>query len=137
MKYSFWYMIKCYSKFGNGELLEYLKWDDLTFEMMTKWKWYFEYRAALLKVKYPKSYIEIQQDKKEINESSSSQLQGYRRKKEITELKRKISLYKGAVIKYEKEQEMKLIKDYYNQKYINTIEKIKELERELILIKDK
>ena len=31
----------------------------MTFQFYCRWKWYFEYRAALLKVKYPKANVEI------------------------------------------------------------------------------
>ncbi len=31
---------------------------DMTFEFFMKWKWYFEYRAALLRVKEPRAYVE-------------------------------------------------------------------------------
>lgn len=31
---------------------------DMTFEFFMKWKWYFEYRAALLRVKEPRAFVE-------------------------------------------------------------------------------
>ncbi len=31
---------------------------DMTFDFFMKWKWFFEYRAALLRVKEPRAYIE-------------------------------------------------------------------------------
>ena len=34
---------------------------DMTIEFYYRWKWYFEYRAALLRVKYPKSFISLTQ----------------------------------------------------------------------------
>lgn len=36
-----------------------LIWDDMPFEMLKRWKWYFEYRAALLKVQYPRIRVEL------------------------------------------------------------------------------
>lgn len=33
--------------------------DELSFELFQKWKWYFEYRAALLRVQNPKCCIEL------------------------------------------------------------------------------
>ena len=32
---------------------------DMTYAFFMKWKWYFEYRAALLKVKNPKTPVEL------------------------------------------------------------------------------
>jgi hypothetical protein len=34
-------------------------WEGLTLQMVLKWKWYFEYRQALLKVKHPKQKVEL------------------------------------------------------------------------------
>lgn len=33
--------------------------NDMRVEFFIRWKWYFEYRAALLRVKYPKAFIEF------------------------------------------------------------------------------
>lgn len=41
------------------ECLEILEWTGLSNEMLIKWRWYFEYRQALLKVKYPKLKVEM------------------------------------------------------------------------------
>lgn len=41
----------------NGDVVEHLYWDNMLFEQVTKWSWYFNYRAALLQVKYPKSIV--------------------------------------------------------------------------------
>ena len=35
--------------------------NDMTVPFYQKWRWYFEYRAALLRVKYPKSFIGYEQ----------------------------------------------------------------------------
>lgn len=35
-------------------LVDYMEWQDLYFHTLANWRWYFDYRAALLKVKYPK-----------------------------------------------------------------------------------
>ena len=34
--------------------------NEMTVEFYQKWKWYFEYRAALLRVKFPKAYIKLE-----------------------------------------------------------------------------
>lgn len=55
----FWVVIKVKTKRGNGDLVEYLKWGGLRFDLRNKYDWYFKYRAALLQVKYPKYYVEF------------------------------------------------------------------------------
>lgn len=34
--------------------------NEMRVEFYQKWKWYFEYRAALLRVKFPKAYIKLE-----------------------------------------------------------------------------
>lgn len=50
------------SKFSHGgdDKLLY-KNKGFTLEQFVKWKWYFEYRAALYKIQNPKLHIEVQQ----------------------------------------------------------------------------
>ena len=33
--------------------------NEMRVEFFQKWKWYFEYRAALLKVKFPRAYVKL------------------------------------------------------------------------------
>lgn len=35
--------------------------NDMTVQFYHRWKWYFDYRAALLKVKHPKSFVSLYQ----------------------------------------------------------------------------
>ncbi len=32
---------------------------NMSFQLFIKWKWYFEYRKALLIVKYPRAFVEM------------------------------------------------------------------------------
>ena len=34
--------------------------NEMRVDFFVRWKWYFEYRAALLRVKYPKGYIKLE-----------------------------------------------------------------------------
>ena len=34
--------------------------NEMRVDFFQRWKWYFEYRAALLRVKYPKGYIKLE-----------------------------------------------------------------------------
>ena len=51
-----------FSKSGSQALREtaYFR-DDMTVQFYSRWRWYFEYRAALLKVEYPKSFVQLNQ----------------------------------------------------------------------------
>lgn len=51
-----------FSKSGSRALCEtaYFR-DDMSVQFYDRWRWYFEYRAALLKVKHPKSYVQLNQ----------------------------------------------------------------------------
>lgn len=54
-----WFVIKVYDKRGgNGTLVEFLKWENMRFDIRLKYDWYFKYRAALLQVKYPKYHVD-------------------------------------------------------------------------------
>lgn len=55
---NYWVVIKVRKKLG-GEQVEFLKWNDLRYELRLKYDWYFKYRAALLQVKYPKYHVEL------------------------------------------------------------------------------
>ena len=54
-----WVVIKVKTRFGNGDLVELLKWDGLRFELRMKYDWYFKYRAALCQVRHPKYEVEL------------------------------------------------------------------------------
>jgi len=41
------------------EFIEKYEWRELSPGMLVKWRWYFDYRQALLKVKYPKKKVRM------------------------------------------------------------------------------
>ena len=41
-----------------SDVIEFLIWKNMDFKLVFKWDWYFQYRAALLQVKYPKYRVE-------------------------------------------------------------------------------
>ncbi len=53
----YYYSIQTFNRSNSG-VNESLYWDGMSLETLTKWTWYFEYRAALLKVKYPRIKVE-------------------------------------------------------------------------------
>lgn len=131
MNYLFWYKILVFTKPG-GDLVEHKLWKDLRFDIRMKYNWYFKYRAALLRVKYPKFYIDQRWGKEEINEMSPKQQIEYRDKRRKIAVKRKITRFRNAITVYETEEKLKLIPDFNNPKYLRTIEKLKEYENELL-----
>lgn len=41
-----------------AEHVEKIVWRGMSFQHMQRWEWYFRYREALLRVRYPRHYIE-------------------------------------------------------------------------------
>lgn len=91
---SFYWIITVNTKFGNGERVEFLKWEDYSFEQFSRWKWYFKYRAALLQVQYPKYHVESSWGKKESEGRTKEDILKSRirsKKAKITEFTRKLN----------------------------------------------
>lgn len=36
-----------------------LAWGNMTLKQMLKWRWYFEYRACLIQVRYPRAWVRL------------------------------------------------------------------------------
>jgi hypothetical protein len=130
--YSHWVKIIVYVKNPASEVIESLFWNNLSFGCRTKWDWYFDYRYALLRIKYPKAYIEKRWGHTEITNESSDELIYRKNVARRTTLRRKVTQFKNAIYKYEEEEKMKLIPDLTNPRYLRTVEKLKEYETELI-----
>lgn len=56
---SFLYKYIIEVKENHYDVLESMYWSNMPFNLYYKYMWYFDYRAALLKVKYPKLNIKI------------------------------------------------------------------------------
>lgn len=54
-----YFNIRVYENPGRN-VIEFLSWNNLKWELRLKYDWYFKYRAALLQVKYPKLTVECQ-----------------------------------------------------------------------------
>lgn len=130
MNYLFWYKITVQKKQGE-DVIDYLVWDNLRFDVRNKWTWYFEYRSALLKVKYPKYLVKQSWGRIEVTELSTDEQKALKNKSRSIWLKGRITTFRRAIEKYECEEKQKLIPDWENKKYIRTKEKLKEFETEL------
>lgn len=53
-----WVAINARTKMG-GDMIEHLRWDNMSFDVRCKWDWYFKYRAALIQVKHPRAHVEF------------------------------------------------------------------------------
>lgn len=49
----FWVTVTALNK-DTRDIVAFLKWDELPWEVRKKWDWYFKYRTALLQVKHPR-----------------------------------------------------------------------------------
>lgn len=79
------------------DTIEKVVWDGLPNDLMIRWRWYFEYRQALLKVKYPRKKVELihfryQPETQTEKEQAATRLKNLisARKRKITEVSRKI-----------------------------------------------
>ena len=64
----YWCKIRVFDERGRAYGVKECKvWDDLQFNLLCKYRWYFDYRSALLKVQNPKCKVEIITGSKEPN----------------------------------------------------------------------
>lgn len=91
-----YHIIKVYS-LKYRDIIECLQWEDLPTKVAIKWRWYFEYRAALLKVKYPRHQVELYSG---TMEPSKVQLERIKRNQEIAR-KGRITKLKNKIVKIE------------------------------------
>lgn len=95
---SYYFVIRVQTKMG-GDLVEFLKWSDLRFELRMKYDWYFKYRAALLQVKYPKYEVNTFWGQEKPSERTFGQIMDARirsKKSKICEYKNKLEKAKAS-----------------------------------------
>ncbi len=125
--YKWGYYIKVYdNRYPSGNVIKFIKWENLSFELFCKYKWYFEYRYALLRVEHPRVLIVHQQFKRELNEKEKTDFL----KNRIIGKKRTITKYKNKLAIYEKNwNSLFPIND--DELYQKALQKIARLETEL------
>lgn len=87
-----WVAISARTKMG-GDMIEHLRWDNMSFDVRCKWDWYFKYRAALIQVKYPRADVQCIEghDAATVNILENIKSNQIRAKKgKISEIKNKI-----------------------------------------------
>lgn len=124
------YYIHVYdSRYPTGQVIEVVKWENLSFELFCKYKWYFEYRYALLRIKYPRNLIRHDQFKRDLNEVEKVDVL----KNKIIGKKRTITKYKNKLAVYvQKWNSLFPVSD--DEPYKKAVEKIQRLEDELNIL---
>lgn len=111
------------------DIVEFLSWSGLRWELRLKYDWYFKYRSALLQVKYPKFEVQtfwghVPANDKTLEEVRQSKIRA--KKSKITEYKNKLEKAKANWSSL-----FPIEDDIF---YKKAVEKIKRLENELRLI---
>jgi len=123
--YTHYYIITVRPRIG-AEVVEHLKWEDLPWEVRLKWGWYFDYRAALLKIKYPRFRVDSSWGPMPPSPKSAEQI----RKNKITALKGKITEIENKLALAEKHwNDLFPIQDYPD--YQKALQKLNSTKFEL------
>jgi hypothetical protein len=119
-----WFNVKVIN--NRREIVEFLSWSGLKWELRLKWDWYFKYRAALLQVKYPKFEVQTYWG----NEPATGKTLEEIRQGKIRAKKSKITEYKNKLKKAELNWSS-LFPIEEDIDYKRAVEKINRLEFEL------
>lgn len=120
-----WVIIKVHTKQG-GNLLQLHRWEDLRFELRTKYDWYFRYRAALAQVQHPRAYVDFRWGLSPASPKTEVQIL----KNRIRAKRAKITGYKNKLQRIAAEWDS-IFPIEEDMPYQRTVCKINELEREL------
>lgn len=134
----YFFEVTVYTKKFGGVFIEKKYWSGYNIEWFQKWNWYFKYCAALLQIKYPKYDVDIKwgAKKPELVEDFNI-LKQRKAKQDITTCKRMITKYEKAISQYKEIEQLKLIPDWENPKYLKaltTLDKYKHRLAELIKV---
>lgn len=109
------------------ETIERISWRDLSLAQLTKWRWYFQYRAALLRVKYPRFHHELNEFRYQAEGPKLEQILRQR----VATKKRMLSQFRNKIASARSEwPEMFPIEDHPH--YARIIEKERQYEEELL-----
>ena len=125
--YLFYHRIQVHEGEHHGyDIIETLIWKELPWTLMCKYKWYFEYRAALLKVKYPK--YKVNHDWGKYKKDGKSKLQHLKSKESAA--RGQVTKIKNDLSKAEKNWN-KLFPITDNIMYRKKVEKLKDKQVQL------
>lgn len=134
MQKLFGHIIKVYAgKYPNSDIIEVYKWQGYKFEQFIKWQWYFEYRAALLRVKYPKNHIYSMQFDEPLTKKTSLEILN----SNISSQRGQVTKIKNAIYDFQKNWD-ELFPIESHPLYTKALKKLNEAENKLeSLIKQK
>jgi hypothetical protein len=133
-----WYNIRVIN--AKREKVDFLSWSGLRWELRLKYDWYFQYRAALLQVKYPRYEVQTIWGKEPATGKTLEEIRKGKissKKAQITKAKNNLSGYLGEFEHYKKSYiEIFPIEDQLKyQEFLPNIillkDKVKRLEFEL------
>jgi len=114
-------------KGGLSESLAFHKWEGYTLQQLTKWDWYFRYRAALYQIKYPKADVQLNTFK---YEADGEKLDRALRNRWIAK-KRKITEWTNKIARAEESYD-ELFPIEEHQVYITAVAKLTRLQKEFV-----
>lgn len=132
------YTIYLYTKKFGGKFVKKLRWEGYTLEWSVKWRWYFEYRAALLKVQNPRYTVEqswgtfVPKVVQDIRVVEIKKL-----KKDITTAKRMRTKFFNAIKKYKIQELKTLIPNWENPDYLKANMKFSFYDNKLLELQEK
>lgn len=98
MEKLFGFIIKVHAgEYPNSDIIKVHRWNGYKFNQFIKWKWYFEYRTALLRVKYPKNHIDARQFDEPLTPKTKKEILSSK----ISAQKGQVTKIKNALLKYE------------------------------------
>ncbi|ODS87284.1 MAG: hypothetical protein ABS44_11755 [Chryseobacterium sp. SCN 40-13] len=109
--------------------IDQLHWNGMSLHHLTRWHWYFDYRAALLKVQNPKCDVILSKGQ---SEPTTKTLQQFYKDK-MAGKKKMITKLSNALREYEDELTKTSLfgADEVDVRYTNTKEKLAKYQREL------
>jgi hypothetical protein len=113
--------------------------DGMSFQMLCRWKWYFEYRTALYKVKTPKNSYDLEWYSRKAESNSSIAITHLKnqitsKKAKITEYRNKLSAFKFEYMRDGMRNELYPIET--TEQYKLALDKILSREKELIIMEN-
>lgn len=117
---------------GDSEYITHLFWNGMTLQQHVKWTWYFKYRGALLRIKYPRMHIEETWGKYTPDGRKFEEMVSDKLKKNLTTSKRMITKMKNAIAHYEKIEGAKLFPNWTDAKYLRAKEKLNKYQLKLL-----
>ncbi|WP_148043585.1 hypothetical protein [Chryseobacterium sp. G0240] len=122
-----------YTKRFGGTFVEKKYWYGYNIEWFQKWKWFFNYSAALLQIKYPKYDVDVKwgAKKPELIEDFNV-LKQRKAKKDLTTCKRMITKYENAISQFIELEQRELFPDWQNEKYLKALSTLDKYKKRLV-----